>query len=349
MSTHTGAEAVAAIQEAVGAVGLGVESPSTGPDREHDLILINPRGGHITINIKQTSLVAADGLAARIRTWSSKSEGDTTIGVVVADRVTEEAREVLRAAGWGWLDLRGHLRIVGQGVFIDTDVPALRKTPGRTDPLAGHVGIEVATFLLLEPDKPAAVRGIASALGRAPSSVSEVLASMRAAGLVDAERRPVTPALFWELVDRWRPEQADVQAVPNAGDGAINAALKIGLDDVAAVGWALGDTVAAATYGAPVSIRSDHPLDFYVPDQATLRRALRLLEPAHDRNGRAATVRVAPVPTICSRRVDAAGWTNEVWPLALPLFVALDLAQDPGRGREILTDWTPPERWRRVW
>lgn len=52
---------------------------------------------------------------------------------------------------------------------------------------------------------------------------------------------------------------------------------------------------------------------------------------------------------ICSRRVDATGWANEIWPLAQPLFVALDLAQDPGRGREILADWTPPEQWHRVW
>ena len=33
---------------------------------------------------------------------------------------------------------------------------------------------------------------------------------MRAAGLVDAQRKPVTPELFWELVTRWRPDQADV-------------------------------------------------------------------------------------------------------------------------------------------
>jgi hypothetical protein len=37
------------------------------------------------------------------------------------------------------------------------------------------------------------------------------------------------------------------------------------------------------------------------------------------------------------------------WPLAHPVFVALDLAQDTGRGREILDAWTPPERWARVW
>jgi hypothetical protein len=264
--------------------------------------------------------------------------------------VTQEAREVLRTAGWGWLDLRGHLHVVGQGLFIDTDVPAVRRTPGRSAPLAGQVGIEVAALLLLSPDTPAAVRGIAGALGRAPSSVSEVLARMTAEGLLSAQHLPVVPELFWELTARWQPSHADVRGMPTPGDRAVNDALKLGLDDVTrTTGWALGDTVAAAVYGAPISIRADQPREFYVPDQTTMRRAVRLLGEASDPDSRAATVRAAPIPLICSRRVDASPWASESWPLVQPLFVALDLARDPGRGREILSDWTPPERWRRVW
>jgi hypothetical protein len=42
------------------------------------------------------------------------------------------------------------------------------------------------------------------------------------------------------------------------------------------------------------------------------------------------------------------------WPLAHPVFVALDLAKDPGRGGEILDTWTPghldtAKPWKRVW
>lgn len=55
------------------------------------------------------------------------------------------------------------------------------------------------------------------------------------------------------------------------------------------------------------------------------------------------------MPEICARRVDAAAWSIEAWPLAAPLFVALDLDQDAGGGCEILNDWDPPERWTRVW
>src|ERR1700685_1176137 len=41
----------------------------------------------------------------------------------VADRVSAAARERLDDAGVGWLDRRGHLRVVAPGLIIDTDVP----------------------------------------------------------------------------------------------------------------------------------------------------------------------------------------------------------------------------------
>jgi hypothetical protein len=58
-------------------------------------------------------------------------------------------------------------------------------------------------------------------------------------------------------------------------------------------------------------------------------------------------LRVAPVPLATRSRIDLSGPPK--WPLAHPLFVALDLAQDIGRGREILEAWNPDERWTRVW
>jgi hypothetical protein len=50
---------------------------------------------------------------------------------------------------------------------------------------------------------------------------------------------------------------------------------------------------------------------------------------------------------VCTQRIHL---IDETWPLAQPLFVALDLAQDPDRGRELLDGWTPPtEAGPRVW
>jgi hypothetical protein len=347
MPSGQGPGATDAIRDAVGALGLRVEDgpPDSGPD----LVVVNPAGGRVHLEVKRLSLATVEGLAHRIDTWNARLP-EHTVGILVADRVTGEARETLRAADWGWLDLRGHLHIVGEGLFIDTDVPAIRQPPGRSEPFAGHVGVEVATLLLLDPHQSATVRGIAKTLGRSVSSVSEVMASMRSSGLLTADRRPVTPDLFWALAEHWRSPQADVRSLPRPGDGTVSSALHIGFTDVEnTAGWALGDSVAAAAYRAPVGIRSDYPLDFHVPDEMTLRRATRLLGTANEHADRAATVRVAPTPVVCTRRVDAAGWSDESWPLAQPLFVALDLAQDPGRGREILDGWIPPRRWPRVW
>lgn len=84
----------------------------------------------------------------------------------------------------------------------------------------------------------------------------------------------------------------------------------------------------------------DQALDFFVPDQSIVRRAKTLLGTAGSATQARATVRVAPVPAAAQRRVHLATGQPE-WPLTHPLFVALDLAQDVGRGREIL-DGGPP-------
>ena len=353
MTWFGGLDGAAALMEAAAAVGLVAEVALAARDAGADVVLVTPAGDRVPVVIKRVSLVSADGLRERIDGWKrGPSAGDAlgVVGVVVADRITGEARELLTAAGWGWLDLRGHLRIVGNGLFVDADVVALREAARRSSPLAGRVGLEVAALLLLEPTTQWGIRSIAGALGRAPSSISEIVSSMQSAGLVDGQRRPEVPELFWALSARWRSAETFVASIPSAGGGAVHDALRLGFDDVeATTGWALSDTVAAALYGAPVSSRSDHPRDFYVPDQAVLRRAAHVLGEANDRSSRAATIRVAPVPMVCSRRVDATAWANQEWPLAQPLFVALDLAQDPDRGTEILQAWTPPEPWRRVW
>lgn len=131
---------------------------------------------------------------------------------------------------------------------------------------------------------------------------------------------------------------------------------ELNLFDQGRPGWALTDTRAAAAWGAPVAASGAYPPACYV--NVPSRRALRWtvqhygLAPTHDQ--RAATVAVAPVPMVCSRRYDAAtqpGPRYEEFLLAHPLFVALDLARDPARGREILEGWDPegPDGFRRAW
>lgn len=341
-------DGIDALVAAVQSLGLGARIESRA-DSTYDLLVEPPSGETLVVQIKTASLVTADSAPGQLRRWTA-SAGTEVAALVVADRITAAGRDTLDQAGWSWLDLRGHLKLVGPGLFVDVDVPALSKPGPARQGLSGRVGLELAALLLLDPATRVGVRAAAVALERAPSSLSAAFAALRAANLVDAESVPAVPELFWELAERWRPVSADVASIPSPGGGRDNSVLGLGLDDVeTTVGWALTDTVAAVRYGAPVSMRTDHPPDFFVPDQSALRRAVRLLGPATTPAARAGRIRVAPVSLVCARRIDGTAWANESWPLANPLFVALDLAQDPGRGREILDMWTPGKPWHRVW
>jgi hypothetical protein len=349
MGTARGSQGVEELRDAATAVGLGAELAST--DSGADLVLINPAGGRLLVEVKRVSLASAETLGRQLGQRDADYR-DSHVLVLVADRVTEQARQLLRDGGWSWLDLRGHLHLAGTQLFVDADVPRLNATPSPQSPLTGLVGQEVAAYMLLDPARPASVREIARVLNRAPSSVSEALKNMRSAALIDSHRRPVIPHLFWELAQRWNAVSADLRSLPSpamSGETrAVNDALRLGLDDVEkTTGWALTDTIAAAAYGAAIATRSDYPPDFYVPNQAVMRRAVQLLGPASNHETRAATIRVAPLSVVCAQRVDL---PDKSWPLAKPLFVGLDLARDPDRGREVLDSWTPPQGvGSRVW
>jgi hypothetical protein len=344
-----GQDAVDALINAAQAVGLDARTTVGGTDQHPDVLVVLPDGTSLVVEVKAASLVTADSAPGQLRRWSSSAEIDV-VPLVVADRITADGRDRLNGAGWSWLDLRGHLKVAGPGLFVDADVPALSKPGSARQGFGGRVSIELAALLLLNPTTRIGVRTAAMTLERAPSSLSEAFAALREVGLVDANRMPAVPELFWELVEHWRPLSEDVASIPAPGRARENSVLHLGLDDVeSTVGWALTDTVAAALYGAPVSMRADHPPDFYVPDQSVLRRAVRLLGPSTTPSTRAGRIRTAPVPMVCAQRVDGTAWANNWWPMANPLFVALDLAQDPGRGREILDMWNPGKPWHRVW
>ena len=130
----------------------------------------------------------------------------------------------------------------------------------------------------------------------------------------------------------------------------LDQALRIAADDPEdQPGWAQGGSLAAVAYGAPLHVSGTYPPDLYVPNKVTLRRAIQLLGTARSHEDRAGTLRLAPVSAVCNGRVDGKPYCHSVWPLVHPLFVALDLAQDPGRGAEALASWDPPEGWHRVW
>lgn len=341
-------DAVLAFQEAASAVGL----EATVAEEPGDLRL-DVNGVLYDVTLKRVS-TASPTAPPRMLPRDMKHAGAEgyPVRVLIADKIGESAKDMLRAHDWGWLDLRGHLHLSAPGLFVDARVPAFNPRPERSSAFSGTVGLEVACALLMEPERRPSVRGLARQLSRAPSTVSDALKALSREGLIRQDKHPLLPDLFWETAAAWRRRSDPLwlSAAPEIADGRAVAALKLGLRDVeSTTGWALADTLAASAYGAPIGMRGDHPPDFYVPSHATAHRAVQLLGQASDPADRRASVRVAPVSLVCTRRVDPHGWTGQVWPLAHPVFVALDLARDPDRGRQVLVDWQPPARWRRVW
>lgn len=330
--------------DAFSQLGLQAQLPVGAPDAAVDLVL-DPDGVRVSLQLTRRALVSGDVVERLV------AEADPARGalLVVADRVTDSARRALVSRSAGYLDLRGHVALHTQRLVVDSDVDPLLGRAGRSGALVGRAGLEVATALLMQPARAAAGRELAREVGRSPSTVSEILSALRRDELIDEKNSVVGRDLFWQLADRWPTRRTYLVRRPNPGDTGPLDALRLGLSDVEdEPGWALTDSAAAAAYGAPLALRSGQSLDFFVPDALTVRRAVILLGAAQSASQAAATVRAAPVPAVVRQRIDMPAKPTQ-WPLAHPLFVALDLAQDVGRGREILDAWTPEDRWARVW
>jgi DNA-binding transcriptional ArsR family regulator len=345
----SGAEAARELAGVLADVGLQGEEAGAALQAEHQPDLLLDLGDRrILVEVKERATVTPAQVATLIEAAANRTDSAT---VVVADRVTEKAREMLREAGIGWFDRRGHLRVVAPGILVDTEVRVPTVTTGKQgSPLRRRAVLEVATWLMSDPPQSTAgVRELARILSLSPSSVSDALADLRAEGLVSKAGIPVLPELFWEAVDHWSTPRQALASEPQPGDASGTEPLHLGIAVAAARGWALTDTLAAAAYGAPVGVRSGAPPDFLVPTKQVVRLAAITLGTTTEAE-RGCTVREAPVTWACERRIDGSAFgASTPWPLAHPLVVAIDLASDPGRGREVLESWTPPKPWHRVW
>ena len=326
-----GADAVVAALDDIG-VRHDPETAS-GPD-----LMLQVDGTTVVIEIKSTAYATPE----RVRAILLRVPKTGATPLLVADHITEAARAELASAGWSWLDRRGHFLLRVPGVMIDRDVAPLPRPGAVTarDPVAGASGIAVAYAVLLDPTKSQPVRASAPALGFSPASISNARAALRDAGLLERDGVPVLPELFWALADVWRPERAWLGLKPKPGDTHTN------IDDLGVAGWCLTGTTAAVEWGAPV-VAADPILDLSVPGPVMVTIARRTYMAVPGPEQAAASVSVAPASLVTKRRLPPR--RNGRWPLAHPLAVALDLAQDRARGREILDDWTPPEEFQRVW
>ncbi len=316
--------------------GLGVPATvSSDSERESDLRVV-VAGQPFKAEVK--SIITA-AVGERVARRQKQSELPL---LVLAERIASAARKSFRNAGINYFDRRGELRIVEPPIVIDTVFePEAAPAPRASGSLDSQVAKEVAIACLLTPDQPHGVREIGRYIDRAPSAVSYAMAGLRDDGLLTSEGEAMVPDLFQELLAVWRRRPVSLAALPDPRARGVER-LGLGFDEPEdAIGWALTDTLAAASWGMPIVARGDHPPDFYVPSESDLRAARSVLGDASDPNSRACTVAVAPVRLVCLRRVDHSKTTGERWPVANHIVVALDIAQDRARGLEALEQWQP--------
>jgi hypothetical protein len=126
------------LADSLTALQLGIEARRTATGITVDL----PDGTAVRLVPVPTRSTSPSAVRSLVES-AKVGEG---LAVVVADRVSAPLGEWLRDVGAGWLDRRGHLRLV-RGALIDTDVPPLLPPADGLlpkDPCATPVGREVA-------------------------------------------------------------------------------------------------------------------------------------------------------------------------------------------------------------
>jgi hypothetical protein len=327
-----------------------------------DGVEIEPAGGaSVAISVKgrswRAAVVSADAIGADD---AHALLGGSTRGakVVVANAISDDARLVLEGAGWSWLDRRYGLylthgaamavvrfapgqQLAGHGRALTTLAGRAVASPSSDGPIRGRAGISYAAAVLCSPEAPPSIRRVAAVARMSPSAVGEAAKRMRDAGLLDPRGRPEIPDLFWGLAAIWQPER--LVAVGSLPSRETTERLDVNPDAVDEPGWALGGDQAALAWKAPL-FTTEAPPWLWVPSQAEARRAERSLG-STSWEERAAVIAVAPTALVCQPRFRISGTE---WPTTHPVFIALDLARDQGRGREILADWKP-EGFSVVW
>ncbi len=281
---------------------------------------------HVEVAITAMSSADRTTIERRVRPYA----GVGPVPLLVADRITSEARAALSEAGWGWLDRRGFFHLAST-VRVHQEVPGLERRvgAGRQDPISGRGAMSVAFWLCQHPGVAISPRAQFAEIGFSPATISKSVSRLAAEGLVDDRGASVGPELFWALADRWRPEWIWLATDPDPSSF---------LDPIrGATTWRVTGTAAALRYGAPIASPVETAHEFYVRGPVETSIAVRRYGSARP-GGSTTAIAVPPVRAAVPEE-PALGRTFDGWTLAEPLAVALDLAQDRSRGRQILEEW----------
>ena len=334
--------------------------------------------GNVKLGATTFTLVDDDTVSLPLANWIVSQHSGARSVLVVARRITAEARAVFRSANVGFFDARGHLRVTGKGLFVDVDIdlksplengPTILTTKAKR-PLAG-IGFDIALWLLArnEPATPG-VREIGRAIGKNASTVSLALRRLIEAGLITDRYEPLLPEVFELCAQEWSQRQRTVTFVGIANE-QLGATLAQRLSEPKS-GWVLAGASADRLWDAPwfEARRAQPPskvptgeltvMVTKTTDLSPVRSQLRRPDPTATDQSTTFTLNVqyAPanwlvtVPSLLNS-TERLGQYWSKWlskPVAtLPAIgVAMDLASTTARGREVLVAWNPPGV-HRVW
>ncbi len=250
--------------------------------------------------------------------------------IIVADRISKAARAHLSRSGLAWLDRRGHLWIRTDGIFVNAEVqPSTGPPARRVVEIFKGTGLDVALGLLRYPFESQGVNQLAREIGRSPGRVSEILTALRSDGLIGSDNLPIIPELFWTVAEEWKPRWTPIPSSPPPEPPER---------------YLLTGTSGALALGVPLvaGVAGTRPR-LYVADDVDLATVVGAYGSASGWTG--SEVAVCPSRYGFAWKSSAHG---DGYLVANQLVVALDLAQDRARGREILESWDPKESTR-VW
>ena len=299
------------LAEALTAAGLEV-------GRDHDRLSVDGRAIELPV------VVRSHPHPGEVRELVAHEDGPA---LLVADRISDAGREALRAAGWSWLDRRGHVRLWIPGLRVDAAVDVggddgrgTSSSPWTT------VGLEVALHALCHPEDEVRARAVAADIGRSAGGTQEIIGRFTEHGLIGrTSRLPLLPDLFWETSSRWPDD--DWVALP-VELPVLSA--ELGKDTPVRV-----DERAATLGGARIAAAADLPARCYVTSRSALRRARALAEPGSPARTFVRTSPVAWLPELEGFAPD----DRHPWRGGPPVVSALPLAKDASRGGEIVEDW----------
>lgn len=199
-------------------------SPTIGEDRYSGdalLVLRGPAGVGVTYSV-ESGRAGALSLARLVATLRERQQETGLPALFVSDYVGPATRAALADAGVSYADSTGWVRLVSEDPLILLTGEGAERSPRAPEAAAVVRMNGVATSRVIQAlsvvEVPVGVRELALAAGVSPGSVSKLLATLAAEGIVDRDARgAVTGVRRRSLLRRWVQDYG--YATTNAGMG----------------------------------------------------------------------------------------------------------------------------------